>query len=35
LSPLGAHNLAKPEEPSWTIDAVFGALTQLTGVKVE
>ena len=34
LSQQGTNNLAKPEEPSWSIEAVFGALTQLTGVKV-
>lgn len=34
LSAQGANNLAKPEEPSWNVQAVFGALTQLTGVKV-
>ena len=34
LSQQGTNNLAKPEEPSWNIAAVYGALTQLTGVKV-
>ncbi|MEI6867527.1 MAG: SCO family protein [Actinomycetes bacterium] len=34
LSSDGLHNLAKPEEPSWSVDAVTSALTQLTGIKV-
>ncbi|MEI6217107.1 MAG: SCO family protein [Actinomycetes bacterium] len=34
LSSDGLHNLAKPEEPSWSVSAVTSALTQLTGVKV-
>lgn len=34
LSAEGKNNLAKPEEPSWTISAVLGALSELTGSKL-
>jgi protein SCO1/2 len=31
LSEDGLKNLAKPEEPTWSVDAVFSALKDLTG----
>ena len=34
LSADGLNNLAKPQEPSWTPDAVLSALSSITGVKV-
>jgi len=34
LSEDGKKNLAAPEEPTWSISAVYSALEQLTGVKL-
>lgn len=34
LNAEGKNNLAKPEEPTWTISAVLGALSVLTGEKL-
>jgi len=34
LSEEGLNNLAKPQEPSWTADAVLSALSSITGTKV-
>ena len=34
LSEDGLNNLAKPQEPSWTADAVLSALSSITGTKV-
>lgn len=33
LNAEGRNNLAKPEEPTWTVSAVLGALSELTGKK--
>ena len=30
----GLNNLAKPQEPSWTPEAVYAALKTITGVKI-
>jgi hypothetical protein len=35
LSETGRNNLAKPEEPTWTVDAVYSALGDLTGVHLQ
>jgi cytochrome oxidase Cu insertion factor (SCO1/SenC/PrrC family) len=34
LSKVGKQNLLAPEEPTWSISSVFGALTHLSGVKI-
>ena len=34
LSEEGHANLAKPQEPSWSVDSVYAALSDLTGVKI-
>lgn len=34
LSEDGLNNLAKPQEPSWTPDAVLSALSSITGKKI-
>jgi protein SCO1/2 len=34
LSPQGISNLAKPEEPSWSVTAVTSALSDLVGKKI-
>ena len=34
LSEDGLNNLAKPQESSWSTDAVFSALLDITGVKI-
>jgi protein SCO1/2 len=34
LSQDGLKNLAKPEEPSWSVKAVFSALSDLTGERI-
>ena len=34
LSEDGLNNLAKPQEPSWSSEAVFSALHDLTGVQI-
>ena len=34
LSDDGLNNLAKPQEPSWTPDAVLSALSTITGKKI-
>jgi cytochrome oxidase Cu insertion factor (SCO1/SenC/PrrC family) len=34
LSEEGLNNLAKPQEPSWTADAVLSALSSITGTKI-
>lgn len=34
LSDEGQANLAKPQEPSWTVESVYSALSDLTGVKI-
>ncbi|MEN9324975.1 MAG: hypothetical protein RL414_729 [Actinomycetota bacterium] len=35
LSDDGLNNLAKPQEPTWTIDSVYSALGDLTGVHLK
>lgn len=34
LSEDGLHNLAKPQEPSWSPQSVYSALNDLTGTKI-
>ena len=34
LSEDGLNNLAKPQEPSWSVDAVYSALHDLTGILI-
>lgn len=34
LSEDGLNNLAKPQEPSWTVQSVYSALTELSGNKI-
>jgi protein SCO1/2 len=34
LSEDGLNNLAKPQEPSWSVDAVYSALHDLTGTLI-
>jgi cytochrome oxidase Cu insertion factor (SCO1/SenC/PrrC family) len=34
LSEDGLHNLAQPEEPTWTVSAVLSALKEITGVAL-
>jgi hypothetical protein len=34
LSREGKRNLVSPQEPSWTVDAVLSALSQITGKDI-
>lgn len=34
LSEDGLNNLAKPQEPSWSVEAVYSALHDLTGIQI-